>query len=109
MSGNEQVFLQKKDVDVDVFVSSTRLILDGDTYAMTNITSVSKKIRPRSKKGAKILMAIGAILAIGALVGGSMGWFTFWALIFAGGGLGFGQSNRTLWFALDRRLEKLIV
>ena len=81
MSSNEQVFLQEN----NVLVSSTRLILDGDTYAMSNITSVSKRIRPVSKKGAIILMAIGAFLAFVMLVGESMGGFAFSVLIIAGG------------------------
>jgi hypothetical protein len=59
----ERVFLN----DSNIYVSNTRVMLHGTTYATANITSVSKRFTPASKGCAVLLIAVGAIAVIGAL------------------------------------------
>ena len=56
----EQVFLNEG----DLFVSNTRVNIGGQTYATANITAVSSKTIPPSKRGAIVLIIIGAIFAM---------------------------------------------
>jgi Family of unknown function (DUF6232) len=59
----EHVFLN----DDNIYVSNTKVMLHGTTYATANITSVSKRFTPASKGCAILLVALGALAVIGAL------------------------------------------
>ena len=74
-TNDEQVFLDAG----DVFVSSTRAVLFGETYAMSNITSV-RKSRVRMSLIKAITMLIGSVIlafiamfAVYALLGQALG------------------------------------
>lgn len=60
---NEQIFLD----DADIYVSNTKVILGGTTYATANLTSVSKRFTPASKGCAVALTIIGVIFTFGSL------------------------------------------
>jgi hypothetical protein len=59
----EQVFLNEN----NIYVSNTRVILHGTTYATANITSVAKRMTPASNGCAVILIVIGAFALLAAL------------------------------------------
>lgn len=50
-----------------VYVSNTRVVIHGTTYAMANITSVRKHVVPASNGCAALLIAVAAIGIVGAL------------------------------------------
>jgi Family of unknown function (DUF6232) len=58
----EAVFLSEG----NVYVSNTRVVLAGTTYATANLTSVSKRFTPASKGCAMLLVALGALLTLGS-------------------------------------------
>lgn len=60
---DERVFLD----DNSVYVSNTKVILAGTTYATANITSVSKRFTPASKGCAVLLTVLGALMMLGSL------------------------------------------
>jgi len=60
---NEQVFLD----DMNIYVSNTRVVLGGTTYATANLTSVSKRFTPASKGCAIALAAVGILCTLGSL------------------------------------------
>jgi hypothetical protein len=60
---SEHVFLD----DSNIYVSNTKIILGGTTYATANITSVSKRFTPASKGCAIALTAIAALMTLGSL------------------------------------------
>ena len=59
----ETVFLN----DQNAYISNTKVVLAGTTYATANITSVSKRFTPASKGCAVLLVALGAIMTLGSL------------------------------------------
>jgi hypothetical protein len=59
----ERVFLNEN----DIYVSNTKVMLHGTTYATANITSVTKRFTPASKGCAIMLIAFGALALLGAL------------------------------------------
>lgn len=52
-----------------VFVSNSRYIVGGQTYAMAGVTSVKMFVEQPSRTGPVIAMAIGCIFALGGLNG----------------------------------------
>ena len=60
---DEHVFLS----DNDIYVSNTKVMLHGTTYATANITSVTKRFTPASKGCAVLLIVIGAFMTLGSL------------------------------------------
>ena len=61
----------------DVYVSNTRIVLNGTTYATANVTSVAMRTTPPSQGCALLLILAGAIAlfaAIGAFAGDGDGW-----------------------------------
>ena len=60
---DEQVFLNEN----DVYVSNTKILLHGTTYATANITSVTKGFTPASKGCAIIFVVIAAFMTLGSL------------------------------------------
>src|SRR5437764_9845816 len=60
---NEQVFLDES----NIYVSNTRVVLAGTTYATANITSVATRFTPASKGCAVALTAVGALMMLAAL------------------------------------------
>ncbi|HYK05463.1 MAG TPA: DUF6232 family protein [Thermoanaerobaculia bacterium] len=60
---NEQVFMN----DADVYVSNTKVVIGGTTYATANLTSVSKRFTPASKGCAMALAAVGILMTLGSL------------------------------------------
>lgn len=61
----EHVFLDEG----NIYVSNTKVMIHGTTYATANITSVTKRFTPASKGCAIILICLGAIFVLGALGG----------------------------------------
>jgi hypothetical protein len=61
----EQIFLNEN----NVFVSNTRVILHGTTYATANITSVAKRRTPANTGCAVILIVFGVMAVLVALTG----------------------------------------
>lgn len=59
----ERVFLN----DSNVYVSNTKVVLYGTTYATANITSVAKRFTPASKGCAILLIAFGGLALLVAL------------------------------------------
>lgn len=55
--------------DSGVFVSNTRVVIHGTTYATANITSVRKHIVPAKNGCAAALMVVGGLATLGTLVG----------------------------------------
>lgn len=51
----------------DIYVSNTKVILGGTTYATANLTSVSKRLTPASKGCAVALTIIGILMSLGSL------------------------------------------
>jgi uncharacterized protein DUF6232 len=60
----EKAFLN----DGAVYVSNSRVVLQGTTYATANITSVSKRITPANTGCATLMIAVGALCLLGTLV-----------------------------------------
>lgn len=60
---SEQIFLDSS----DTYVSNTKVILAGTTYATANITSVSKHFTPASRGCAVLLILIGGLMTFGSL------------------------------------------
>jgi hypothetical protein len=58
----EAVFLNES----DVYISNTRVVLAGTTYATANLTSVSKRFTPASQGCAMLLIALGALMTLGS-------------------------------------------
>jgi hypothetical protein len=56
----EQVLLDKS----GVFVSNSRFVYDGQTYAMSNVTSVKTGMQTPSKTGPFISMIIGGVIVL---------------------------------------------
>lgn len=54
--------------DGGVYVSNTRVVIHGTTYATANITSVRKQSVPAQRGCAVVLALLGALGALGALV-----------------------------------------
>jgi hypothetical protein len=65
----ERAFLS----DGGVYVSNTRVIIHGTTYATANITSVRKQIVPANRGCAVVLAMFGALGALGGLASGLSG------------------------------------
>jgi hypothetical membrane protein len=79
----EHVFLQAE----GLYVSNTKVILHGTTYATANITSVQKRFTPASKGCAYIFVAVLALATIGSLGNfrsGHFGESLLMFLVFAG-------------------------
>ncbi len=53
--------------DSDVYVSNTRIVIQGTTYATANITSVRKHMVPAKNGCAAALAIVGALGAVGGL------------------------------------------
>lgn len=60
---DERVFLDLN----GVYISNTKVILAGTTYATANITSVSKRFTPASKGCATLLVVLGGLMMLGSL------------------------------------------
>jgi len=92
----EKVFLQHG----DVFVSNTRVIIRGTTYATANITSVTKRITPAKRGCASFLIFLGAIgIFVGLIVlssddGASALGHIILALLFLGIGILWYRSRK---------------
>lgn len=61
---DERVFLNEG----NIYVSSTKIILNGTTYAAANITSVTRRLTPPEEAVAIILIVLGALAVLGAMV-----------------------------------------
>jgi hypothetical protein len=92
MMPEEKVFLSAE----NVYVSNTKVVLNGTTYATANITSVSKRFTPASRGCATAIIAFGVLLLLGAFAsfGGSHNNSPVIALLVAAVVLGAG----VLWF-----------
>lgn len=60
---SEQVFFD----EANIYVSNTKVVLAGTTYATANITSVSTRFTPASKGCAIILTILGVLMTLGSL------------------------------------------
>jgi len=60
---DEHVFLSES----GMYVSNTKVILHGTTYATANLTSVTERFTPASKGCAILLIALGALMTLGSL------------------------------------------
>lgn len=68
--------------DGGVYVSNTRVVIHGTTYATANITSVRKHVTPANNGCAIVLVILGALGALGGLMmglggNGEGGWSPF--------------------------------
>src|SRR5450755_1716382 len=54
--------------EAGIFISSSRFISDGQTYAMSGVTSVGTAIEQPSRKGPILLMLVGAFFALIGLI-----------------------------------------
>jgi len=61
--------------DDAITVTSSRAVIGGKTYAMANITSVSKAKRPPNTSGATVLVVLGALMFLCAFAGTNTGLF----------------------------------
>ena len=61
----EHVFLNEN----NIYVSNTKVMLYGTTYATANITSVGKRVTPASRGCAILLIAFGILAALASLGG----------------------------------------
>lgn len=59
----ERIFLDEN----NMYISNTKVVLHGTTYATANITSVSKRFTPASKGCAIALIVLGAFMTLGSL------------------------------------------
>jgi hypothetical protein len=59
----EHVFLNED----NIYVSNTRVILSGTTYATANLTSVAKRFTPASKGCAMLLTVLAVFMVLGSL------------------------------------------
>lgn len=67
-------------------VTNSRFVVNGQTYAMSNVTSVKQGMTPASKVGPIVLIVIGIIFLMGgdtgaviiglAAIGGGIFWWT---------------------------------
>jgi hypothetical protein len=55
--------------DSGVYVSNTRIVIQGTTYATANITSVRKHMVPAKSGCAAVVVIVGALGALGGLIG----------------------------------------
>jgi RsiW-degrading membrane proteinase PrsW (M82 family) len=62
--GDEHVFLSEG----NIYISNTKVVLYGTTYATANITSVTKRFTPPSK-GCAITLVVFGVLAVLAMLG----------------------------------------
>jgi hypothetical protein len=60
---DEHVFLSED----NLYISNTKVILLGTTYATANLTSVQKRFTPASKGCATLLVVIGALMTLVSL------------------------------------------
>jgi hypothetical protein len=61
---DERVFLSHG----DVYVSNTRVVLRGTTYATANITSVRNQVTPPQQGCAVVLILVGGLAALGSVI-----------------------------------------
>lgn len=101
---DEKVFLNGS----DVYVSNTKVVLRGTTYATANLTSVSKRFTPASRGCATALIAGGVLVLLGALAsfggsssGSALGGLLFAALIVGAGVLWFKSLKPTFYVVLS--------
>ena len=91
---DEHVFLSED----NLYVSNTKVILHGTTYATANLTSVQKRFTPASKGCATLLVVIGALMtlvSLGTVFSKDAGTGIMMLLIFGGifaGGLAWLRS-----------------
>jgi hypothetical protein len=71
--------------DQNVFISTTRLIVNGVTYPLSNVSSVRLLRRGPNYIGAVIFTLLGLIFAASALGGGGAGAGTFGLIMLAVG------------------------
>lgn len=60
---DEHVFLSED----NLYISNTKVVLHGTTYATANLTSVQKRFTPASKGCAILLVVLGAFMTLGSL------------------------------------------
>lgn len=60
----ERVFLDEN----NIYISNTKVILHGTTYATANITSVAKRMTAASTGCATMLLIVGALALLGTLL-----------------------------------------
>lgn len=77
--------------DGGVYVSNTRVVIHGTTYATANITSVRKHVTPANNGCAIVLVILGALGALGGLT------------------LALGRSGDGRWSAFGTSLVLLII
>lgn len=61
---DERVFLNES----NVYVSNTKVVLNGTTYATANLTSVAKRMTPAKMGCAVVLIVVGALALLGAVL-----------------------------------------
>jgi hypothetical protein len=95
---DEHMFLKES----NIYVSNTKIVLSGTTYATANITSVAKRFTPPSRGCAITLIIFGVLAFLAALVafkaaqaGQSVGGVFLAALILAAGILWFRALKTT--------------
>ncbi|MEI7869522.1 MAG: DUF6232 family protein, partial [Candidatus Methylumidiphilus sp.] len=74
---DEKIFLNKGNVSV----SNSRFIVSGQTYAMSNVTSVKSGVKGRERGGAVLVVLLGLLCLNGS------GWVFFSGLFLIGGGV----------------------
>ena len=84
----------------DVTVTNARFISNGQTYVMSNITSVKNLIEDPSKTGPVIFIIIGGIIALAGLGNTSFGAILVGAAILAVGVLWFKGLKSKYYVAL---------
>lgn len=52
-----------------VYVSNTRVVIQGTTYSTANITSVRKTITPANSGCAVLLVIVGVLIVLGGIIG----------------------------------------
>lgn len=71
--------------DPNVFVSTTRLIVNGTTYPLSNVSSVRLLRRSPNYTGAFILTLLGVVFGLAAFGGGGFGAGSIGLVMLAGG------------------------
>jgi len=92
----EQVFFDNGDVTV----TNARFISSGQTYVMSNITSVKSLVEDPSKTGPVVFIVIGGIMALAGLGNASFGAILTGAIIVAIGILWFKGLKSKFYVAL---------